>query len=329
MSKRIVTADSTGNLGSVRESNKEENDGDESSGSGHSEEDSKLAEEEKNREIEEEIKNTKTRPMSASSHGSMPDPDNYPYPHKNPLIKAISSQRKDFSHVTNLRKEVINIIEPFRMKVLTFDDRLLMLEKTTLQMDEKIRDDESKVAHKFAQYATLTRMKHQQDELLRTIHDQSRKLDEKITQLREGNEIMTIKLKHGEEFNKSFKAVMDATTREREQFATDFDEYKNTLCDDYAMAKKDMMKALDEMKMDITKMRYSVNVQMGVNKTTEANFDSTNAQLVKSVTDIELAKMNHEEKLESMLEETRRMMGRKMYRLCDILVREFKYLNKL
>ena len=30
-----------------------------------------------------------------------------------------------------------------------------------------------------------------------------------------------------------------------------------------------------------------------------------------------------------MLEETRRMMGRKMYRLCDILVREFKYLNKL
>ena len=30
-----------------------------------------------------------------------------------------------------------------------------------------------------------------------------------------------------------------------------------------------------------------------------------------------------------MLEETRRMMGRKMYRLCDILVREFKYMNKL
>ena len=37
---------------------------------------------------------------------------------------------------------------------------------------------------------------------------------------------MTIKLKHGEEFNKSFKLIMDATTREREQFATDFDEYK-------------------------------------------------------------------------------------------------------
>ena len=66
-------------------------------------------------------------------------------------------------------------------------------------------------------------MKHQQDDLLRTIHDQARKLDEKITQLKEGNEVMTIKLKHGEEFNKSFKAVMEATTREREEFAEDFE----------------------------------------------------------------------------------------------------------
>ena len=150
MSKRIVTADSTGNLGSVRESNKEEIDEDESSGSGGEEEEKRLAELERAREIEEEIENTKTRRLSASSHGSMPDPDNYPYPHKNPLIKAISSQRKDFTHVTNLRKEVINIIEPFRMKVLTFDDRLMLLEKSTLQMDERMRDEESKVGHKFA-----------------------------------------------------------------------------------------------------------------------------------------------------------------------------------
>ena len=101
-----------------------------------------------------------------------------------------------------------------------------MLEKTTLAMDEHMRDEEAKVNHRLSQYATLTRLKHQQDELLRTIHDQARKLDEKIQGLKEGNEVMTIKLKHGEEFNKSFKLIMDATTREREQFATDFDEYK-------------------------------------------------------------------------------------------------------
>ena len=109
---------------------------------------------------------------------------------------------------------------------------------------------------------------------------------------------MTIKLKHGEEFNKSFKLVMDATTREREQFATDFDEYKQTLADDYAMSKKEIQIALDTMKMEITKMRYSVNVQMGVNKQTESNFDSTNAMMVKSVTDIEQTKIKHEEKLD-------------------------------
>ena len=97
---------------------------------------------------------------------------------------------------------------------------------------------------------------------------------------------MTIKLKHGEEFNKSFKLVMDASTREREQFATDFDEYKAKLADDYVTSKKEIQIALNEMKMELTKMRFSVNMQMGVNKTTEANFDSTNAQLVKSVTDI-------------------------------------------
>ena len=52
------------------------------------------------------------------------------------------------------------------------------------------------------------------------------------------------------------------------------------------MSKKEIQIAIDEMKMDLSKMRFSVNVQKGHNKTTEKNFDSTNAQLVKSVTDI-------------------------------------------
>ena len=52
--------------------------------------------------------------------------------------------------MTNLRKEVINIIEPFRQKVLGFDDRLILLEKTTLEMDEHMRDEEAKVSHKFS-----------------------------------------------------------------------------------------------------------------------------------------------------------------------------------
>ena len=58
----------------------------------------------------------------------------------NPFVKAISTQRKDFSYVTQLRKEVIHIVEPFRHKVLGFDSRLMFLEKSLIQLQETIRD---------------------------------------------------------------------------------------------------------------------------------------------------------------------------------------------
>ena len=64
-------------------------------------------------ELEAEINERKTRPLSASSDGSVADPYGGSRKH-NPFIKAISSQRKDFSYVTQLRKEVIHIVEPFR-----------------------------------------------------------------------------------------------------------------------------------------------------------------------------------------------------------------------
>jgi len=38
-------------------------------------------------------------------------------------MKAIGSQRKDFSYVTNLRREVIQIIEPYRTRVLNAEKR--------------------------------------------------------------------------------------------------------------------------------------------------------------------------------------------------------------
>lgn len=36
--------------------------------------------------------------------------------------------------------------------------------------------------------------------MLKNFHEGIRKVDERINQMKEGNEIMTIKLKHGEEF---------------------------------------------------------------------------------------------------------------------------------
>ena len=79
--------------------------------------------------------------MSASSNGSIGGP-NEDVQEDNPFVKAISSQRKDFKYVTNLRKEVIHIVEPFRQKVLLFDERLLSLEKNQAEIVEHIKDEE-------------------------------------------------------------------------------------------------------------------------------------------------------------------------------------------
>ena len=64
--------------------------------------------------IKEEIKERKTVPLSPSSSGSVLAGERPPEREFNPFVKAISSQRKDFSYVTQLRKEVIHIVEPFR-----------------------------------------------------------------------------------------------------------------------------------------------------------------------------------------------------------------------
>ena len=91
--------------------------------------------------LRDEAKKTKTRPLSASSNGSIGGP-NEDVQEDNPFVKAISSQRKDFKYVTNLRKEVIHIVEPFRQKVLLFDERLLSLEKNQAEIVEHIKDEE-------------------------------------------------------------------------------------------------------------------------------------------------------------------------------------------
>ena len=81
-------------------------------------------------DVQKEIKNTHTRPLSASSTGSLP-----PCSEFNPFVKAAAGTRKDFNYVTNLRKEVIQIVEPYRARVLTFDDRIQKLEKIVIDMD--------------------------------------------------------------------------------------------------------------------------------------------------------------------------------------------------
>ena len=79
------------------------------------------------RKINKEINDTVSRPLSGSSTGSLPPCNEY-----NPFVKAQSQHRKDFQYVTELRKEVIQIVEPYRSRVLTFDERIKACEKLLL-----------------------------------------------------------------------------------------------------------------------------------------------------------------------------------------------------
>ena len=94
-----------------------------------------------------------TRPLSASSTGSLP-----PCSEWNPFVKAQGQQRKDFSYVTNLRKEVIQIVEPYRTRVLTFDNRIQKLEKIVIDLDQNQithKDATAKEMRKFAHKDSL------------------------------------------------------------------------------------------------------------------------------------------------------------------------------
>ena len=51
------------------------------------------------------------------------------------------------------------------------------------------------------------------------------------------------------------------------------ESYKEKILDDLIDAKKEMRMALDENKMDLTKIRFSLNTQHGVNALTTKNFD--------------------------------------------------------
>ena len=50
-------------------------------------------------------------------------------------------------------------MEPFRQKVLTFDQRLLFLEKVMTETQDIINDNEAKTQHKINQLVPLTRLK--------------------------------------------------------------------------------------------------------------------------------------------------------------------------
>ncbi len=86
-----------------------------------------------------------------------------------------------------------------------------------------------------------------------------------MTEITEANEIMTIKLKHGDEFSKSFKNVMDESRREREEQIITLESYKERLTETFYLARKELQVAMDEQKLETQKIRHIMNRQFGFN----------------------------------------------------------------
>lgn len=57
--------------------------------------------------------------------------------HVNPFVNAIKDSRLDFNYVTTLRKEVIQLIEPFKIRTLETAD---LLDETIERIDEMSAD---------------------------------------------------------------------------------------------------------------------------------------------------------------------------------------------
>ena len=119
--------------------------------------------------------------------------------------------------------------------------------------------------------------------MLKTMHEQVKKIDERINSMTESNEIMTIKLKHGEEFSRSFKAVMESSRIEREEQVMTLESYKEKIFEEIVESKREITRAIDEVKMDMTKIRFSLNTQHSVNKLTDMNFDMYQKKTITAV----------------------------------------------
>lgn len=98
--------------------------------------------------------------------------------HVNPFVKAIKDQRLDFNYVTSLRKEVIQLIEPFRVKTLetadTLEEVLYKLEK----MNTEQFAFKDSIATQMKAFATKDDMKARNTMLSNELNEQIDKLQD-------------------------------------------------------------------------------------------------------------------------------------------------------
>ena len=101
---------------------------------------------------------------------------------------------------------------------------------------------------------------------------------------------MTEKLKHGEEFTKSFKDVMQTHKDTSIEHQASFEKYKDEMLDKFVESRREMEHALETHKIELSKTRAIINKQMAINVKTENHFDMYQGIVAESVADIKKKK---------------------------------------
>ena len=95
-------------------------------------------------------------------------------------MKAVAEHRKDTNYTNNLRKEVIHIVEPFRCKVITMDERVRAVEKILIALEGELHEYKHDTDHRISSFVTQDRIKGYIDRAVKGFRSEVTKVHEKL-----------------------------------------------------------------------------------------------------------------------------------------------------
>ena len=139
-----------------------------------------------------------------------------------------------------MRKEVIQIVEPYRTRVLTFDDRIKNLEKLVLDQDQNLTIFKGHTEREMRKFAFKDSLQNRCNELRTNVHKELSGLSEKQTLMSDKVDGLSVKLYHAEQFNKSFKVLTENLKTQAEEVNITIEQFKNNILEDIEKSKTEL-----------------------------------------------------------------------------------------
>ena len=125
------------------------------------------------------------------------------------MIKAIGTQRKDFEYVTNLRREVIEIVEPFRSKVLNVDRRFERDEQLIEDLSTKLTRLDHEYTNKFKGILSMERTNELIKEIRNQFRDEIERMRERLRKVEMKVDVHHQKISKVDDFYMIYKNSVD------------------------------------------------------------------------------------------------------------------------